>query len=140
MPNEVTQQKILEILQNNKTIAVVGLSDKPDRASYRVAQYMKNHGYRIIPVNPQLETCLGETAYPDLLCIPEKVDIVNVFRRSEDVPPIIDDALKIMPNAVWLQLDIINQDAAEMCECAGISIIMDKCIKIEHARLLREDI
>jgi len=139
MQNEVSKQKILELLQKNKTIAVVGLSDNPDRASYRVAQYLKNHGYRIIPVNPQLKTCLGETAYPDLLSIPDKVDIVNVFRRSEDVPPIIDDALKIKPNAVWLQLDIINHEAAAMCECAGISIIMDKCIKIEHARLSRED-
>jgi predicted CoA-binding protein len=139
MNNNVTEQQILEILQNNHNIAVVGLSDKPDRASYRVAEYMQDHGYRIIPVNPQLKTVLGETAYPDLLSIPDKVDIVNLFRRSDDVPPIVDEALQLKPYAVWLQLGIINQEAAEKCRAAGVSIIMDKCIKIEHCRFFPEE-
>ncbi len=133
------EQQVKEILEQNSTIAVVGLSDNPTRASYRVAQYMKEHGYRIIPVNPRLKTVLGETSYPDLLSIPDNVDIVNVFRRSEDVPPIVDDALKIKPNAVWLQLDIINQEAAAKCREAGVGIIMDKCIKVEHCRFFPEE-
>ncbi len=139
MNNDDTERQIREILKINYTIAVVGLSDKAYRDSYRVAEYMRDQGYRIIPVNPQLKTVLGETAYPDLLSIPGKVDIVNVFRRSEEVPSIVDEALKIKPNAVWLQLGIISNVAAEKCRAAGISIIMDKCIKVEHCRLLPEE-
>ena len=140
MHRDVNEQLIQKILEHSKTIAVVGLSNNPARPSYRVAQYMQEHGYRIIPVNPRLKTVLGETAYPDLLSIPYNVDIVNVFRRSEDVPPIIDDALKLKPNTIWLQLGIINQEAAEKCRDAGNCIVMDKCIKIEHCRFFPEEV
>jgi len=136
MNNNVTEKQIREILQQNHTIAIVGLSDKAHRDSYMVAEYMRDKGYRIIPVNPRLKTVLGETAYPDLLSVPGKVDIVNVFRRSEEVPLIVNEALKIKPNAIWLQLGITSNAAAEKCIAAGISIIMDKCIKVEHCRLL----
>ncbi len=132
MNDDVTEQ---QIIQQNHTIAIVGLSDKMHRDSYRVAKYMQDHGYRIIPVNPQLKIVLGETAYPDLLSIPDKVDIVNIFRRSEQVPLIVNEAIKIKPNVVWLQLGIINYEAAEKCRAAGISMIMNKCIKMEHYRL-----
>lgn len=137
--NNVTEEQIREIMDRSSVIAVVGLSDKPNRDSYRVAQYMQDHGYRIIPVNPQLNKVLGETAYPDLLSIPGKVDIVNVFRRSEDVPPIVDEALQLKPNAIWLQLGIVNDEAAEKCRGAEVGIIMNKCIKIEHCRLFPEE-
>lgn len=137
---QISEQQIKEILLQSHTIAVVGLSDKSHRDSYRVAQYMQDKGYRIIPVNPRLKTVLGQTAYPDLLSIPDKVDIVNIFRRSEQVPPIVEEALKINPTAVWLQLGIFNDEAAEKCMEAGVAIIMDKCIKVEHARLLAREV
>lgn len=137
---QISDQQIKEILQQSHTIAVVGLSDKSHRDSYRVAQYMQDKGYRIIPVNPRLKTVLGETAYPDLSAIPDKVDIVNIFRRSEQVLPVVEEALKIKPTAVWLQLGIVNNEAAEKCMDAGVAIIMDKCIKVEHARLLAGEV
>jgi len=127
---------IRQLLQQVRTIAVVGLSNKTHRDSYRVAQYMQEHGYRIIPVNPRIETILGEKSYPDLLSIPEPVDIINVFRRSELVPPVVRDALHLNPQAIWLQLGIINEEAADIANNAGVAIIMDKCIKVEHDRLL----
>jgi len=129
-------EHIRQLLQQVKTIAVVGLSDKTHRDSYRVAKYMQEHGYRIIPVNPRLKTILGEKSYPDLLSIPEPVDIINVFRRSELVLPVVNDAVHLNPKAIWLQLGIMNEDAADMANNAGVIIIMDKCIKVEHARLL----
>ncbi|AGL01860.1 CoA-binding protein [Desulfoscipio gibsoniae] len=136
MYNIATDQQVREILQNSRTIAVVGLSHKTHRDSYQVAQYMQARGYRIIPVNPRIKTVLGETAYPDLLSVPEKVDIVNIFRRSDQVPPIVDEALKINSGAVWMQLGIINDEAAEKCSANGVPVIMNKCIKVEHAKLL----
>ena len=124
-----------QILQPGRTIAVVGLSDKTHRDSYQVARYMQEQGYHIIPVNPRAKEVLGEASYPDLLSIPAKVDIVNVFRRSEQVPPVMEEALMIAPGAVWLQLGIVSDKAAEMACHAGIAFVMDKCIKVEHARL-----
>lgn len=131
-----TDENIHQLLQQARTIAVVGLSDKTHRDSYRVAKYMQDHGYRIIPVNPRLKTILGEISYPDLLSIPEPVDIINVFRRSELVPPVVRDAMHLNPKAIWLQLGIINEEAADIADSTAVSIIMDKCIKVEHARLL----
>jgi hypothetical protein len=127
--------KIKQILEQGRTIAVVGLSDKVHRDSYRVARYMQEKGYRIIPVNPRAKTILNETAYTNILAVTEKIDIVNIFRRSDQVLPIVEDALKINPGAIWLQLGIVNYEAARLCGEAGVDFIMDKCIKVEHARL-----
>ena len=123
---------IQSILKNAKTIAVVGLSDKPHRDSYKVAAYMQQHGFRIIPVNPNLVEVLGETAYPDLLSIPCAVDIVNLFQNSTKVPPFVDDAIAIKAKAVWMQLGIVHQQASKKAQENGLDVVMDKCLKIEH--------
>lgn len=120
------------LLRTAKTIAVVGLSSKPDRASYQVAAYLQRHGYRIIPVNPKEATVLGETGYASLLDVPVPVDIVNVFRAAKDVPPVIDDAIAIGAHAVWLQLEITHPEAEAKARAAGLQVVSDKCIKIEH--------
>jgi len=112
-------------LRNTKTIAVVGLSDNPDRDSYRVSRYMQNHGYRIIPVNPTIEETLGERSYPDLKSIPEPIDMVNLFRRSELVPPVVDEAIEVGVKYIWMQDGVINPESAAKAEAAGILVIMD---------------
>ena len=129
-------QLLTEILQACKTIAVVGLSANVARASYVVAKYMQGHGYRIIPVNPNYDSILGEKCYPDLHMIPDPVDMVNVFQRSERVMPFVEQAIHINARVVWMQLGIINRDAARLARVAGLEAIMDRCLKIEHARLL----
>lgn len=132
----MSQPDLRTLLQTARRIAVVGLSDKPDRPSYGVAQYLQRHGYTIIPVNPALQSVLGEQAYPDLASIPEPVDIVNIFRRPADVGPVVDAAIATGAPAVWLQLGIVNEAAAQRAREAGLTVVMDRCIKIEHARLL----
>lgn len=127
--------KIKRILRENKTIAVVGLSAKWNRPSHFAAKYMKDHGYKIIPVNPAYDEVLGEKCYPSLLDIPEAVDIVDIFRRSEDVPPIVEDAIKIGAKVVWMQLSVVNEEAAAKAREAGLEVVMDRCVKIEHGRL-----
>jgi len=129
-------QEIKDLLTRSKTIAVVGLSDKPERDSYRVAQYMQEKGYRIIPVNPRVKKVLGEKAYPDLASVPGPVDIVNVFRRSEEAPGVVKEALALRPAAVWLQLGVISEEAAALARDRGVPLVMDRCLKIEHGRLL----
>jgi predicted CoA-binding protein len=129
------RERIKEILQNTKTIAVVGLSDNPERTSYMVSQAMQQKGYRIIPVNPNAEQILGEKCYSSLLEIDEPVDIVNVFRRSEFVQPIAEDAVKIKAKVLWLQLGIINEEAAQYAKEHGLEVIMDRCIKVEDSIL-----
>lgn len=126
---------ILEMLRNGKTIAVVGLSAKRIRPSHGVSAYMQQHGYRIIPVNPEETEVLGEKAYPSLREIPEKVDIVNVFRRPEAVPAIVDDAIAIGAPYLWLQEDVIHEDAARKALDAGMKVVMDRCLFKEHRRL-----
>jgi uncharacterized protein len=128
---------IKELLDNATTIAVVGLSDNPDRTSYRVSRYMQEHGFKIIPVNPTITEALGEKAYPSLRDIPEKVDIVNVFRRSADVPPVAEDAIAIRARGLWMQEGIVNEEAARKAESAGLKVVMDCCIMVEHARLVQ---
>ncbi len=114
-----------EQLQNSKTIAVVGLSGDPDRISYRVTRYMQEQGYRIIPVNPMIEEVLGEKSYPDLKSVPEPIDMVNIFRRSELVAPVVDQAIEIGVKYIWMQDGVINPDSAAKAEAAGIPVIMD---------------
>jgi uncharacterized protein len=123
---------IADLLKNSKTIAVVGLSSNPMRPSHGVSAYMQTHGYRIIPVNPLIHECLGEKAYPALLDVPAKVDIVNIFRRSEFVEEVVDQAIQLKVPAVWMQEDVIHERAAEKARKAGIFVIMDRCILVEH--------
>ena len=123
------------ILEQTKVLAVVGLSRRESRPGYYVPAYMHAAGYRIIPVNPYLEEALGEKAYPDLLSIPEPVDMVVIFRRSEDVPPVVDDAIEIGAKVVWMQLGIVNEEAAAKARAAGLQVVMNSCIKIDHQRL-----
>jgi hypothetical protein len=126
--------QIRKILADTKTIAVVGLSKDPQRPSYFVASYLKYEGYRIIPVNPTADEILGERCYPDLPSIPEPVDLVNVFRPPAACPEIAQGAIAIHAKALWLQLRIVNLTAAQLAEAAGLTVIMDRCIKIEHGR------
>ena len=114
-----------EQLQNSKTIAVVGLSGNPDRISFRVTRYMQEQGYRIIPVNPMIEEVLGEKSYPDLKSVPESIDMVNIFRRSELVAPVVGQAIEIGVKYIWMQDGVINPESAAKAEAAGIPVIMD---------------
>ncbi len=114
-----------EILQNSKTIAVVGLSDNPARDSHRVSSYLQSQGYRIVPVNPTIEEALGEKSYPDLTSVPEPIDLVDIFRRSELVPPVVDEAIEIGVKYIWMQDGVINPDAAAKAEAAGIPVVMN---------------
>jgi predicted CoA-binding protein len=126
--------EIGELLKRTKTIAVVGLSDSPLRPSYGVSAYMQSHGYKIIPVNPSIKGALGEKAVASLGEIEEKIDIVDVFRRSEYVPELVDEAIRLKMPAIWLQEDVIHAEAAEKARKAGIFVVMDKCILKEHRR------
>src|ERR1700733_593096 len=123
---------ITDLLKNSKTIAVVGLSTNPMRPSHGVSAYMQSHGYRIIPVNPLIRECLGEKAYPGLLDVPQKIDVVNIFRRPEFVEEIVDQAIQMKVLAVWMQEDVIHERAAEKGRKAGIFVIMDRCILADH--------
>jgi uncharacterized protein len=126
--------EIGELLKRTKTIAVVGLSDSPLRPSYGVSAYMQSHGYRIIPVNPSIKGALGEKAVASLAEIEEKIDMVDVFRRPEYVPELVDEAIRLKVPAIWLQEDVIHETAAEKARKAGIFVVMDKCILKEHRR------
>ena len=128
---------IRHLLASAKTIAVVGLSPNPLRASYGVSAYMQERGYKIIPVNPNIREALGEEAYPSLLEVPDKIDIVNVFRRPEFVEEIVDHAIRRKIPAVWMQEGVINHAAAEKAEEAGIFVVMDRCILQEHRARFR---
>ena len=130
--------EIRKILQESRTVAVVGLSPNPERDSHEVARYLQEAGYRIPPVNPKADEILGERAYPDLASIPEEidVDVVDIFRQSEHVGPIVEEAIKAGAKTVWMQLGVINEDAAKKAEGAGLNVVMDLCMLREHKRLL----
>ena len=129
-------EQITELLKKAKNIAVVGLSSSPIRPSYGVSAYMQTQGYRIIPINPEIKGALGEKAYASLSESPEKIDIVNIFRRSEYVPAVVDQAIRLKPTAIWMQEGVRNEAAAEKARKAGILVIQDRCILKEHrARL-----
>ncbi|MGC2387977.1 MAG: CoA-binding protein [Candidatus Acidiferrum sp.] len=129
---------ILEILKKYKTIAVVGLSSNPARPSYEVTEYMQRAGYRIIPVNPNEQEVLGEKSYACLEDVPEKIEIVDVFRRAEDVTPVVESAIKVGAKVLWMQLGIENAQAAERARAAGLTVVEDACILVEHRRRARE--
>lgn len=123
------------VLKECRTIAVVGLSADWNRPSYFAAKYMQQRGYRIIPVNPKYPEILGEKCYPDLKSIPEKVDMVDVFRKPQDCAPIAREAVAIGAKVLWLQLGVVNEEARQIAEAAGLTVIEDRCVKIEYARL-----
>lgn len=129
---------ILDILKTCKTIAVVGISSNPAQPSNEVSAYMQAAGYRIIPVNPNETQVLGERCYPRLEDVPEKIDMVNIFRRSEDVPPVVDGAIRVNAKVIWMQLGIANAEAAEKARAAGLGVVQDACILVEHRQRRRE--
>jgi predicted CoA-binding protein len=138
-----SDQVVIEQLLGMHTIAVVGLSKDPTRPSHDVAKYLQSRGYRIIPINPTVDEVLGEKSYPSLISLPEnlkrEVEVVDIFRRSEDVPPIVEEAIKLHqsyqhPKAIWMQLGIVNEASAKRAKEAGLQVVMDRCMKIEHGR------
>jgi predicted CoA-binding protein len=132
-------QEIKEVLRSSKTVAVIGMSPKEDRPSYGVASYLKSKGYRIIPVRPDGDKILGEKVYHSLTEIPREIeiDVVDIFRKSEDVPPVVEEAIHRGAKVVWMQEGIINQEACTKAEKAGLKVVMDRCTKKEHQRLLK---
>jgi len=136
MIEDLTQlSEMRDILQNASTIAIVGLSPKKERPSNMVAEYLVNAGITIIPVNPGHDTLMGFRCYPDLISIPHNIDIVDIFRKPEDVLPIIEQAIKIGASTIWMQQGIVNHEAAEVARKNNLNVIMDRCIKVDHASL-----
>ncbi|NIO72257.1 MAG: CoA-binding protein [Anaerolineae bacterium] len=130
----MTEADIKSILEESKTVAVVGLSPREERDSHRVAKYLQSQGYRIIPVNPNADEVLGERSYPDLASVPEPIDVVDVFRRSEAVPEIVEEAIKVGARTVWMQMGVIHEEAAARAREAGLQVVMDRCMMVEHRR------
>src|SRR5829696_5564405 len=129
-------QMMKEILLSAKTIASVGLSSNTEKESYWIVSYLKDQGYHVIPVNPTADEILGEKAYPDLTSVPEKIDVVQVFRKPEDVPPVVDDAIRAGAKVVWMQEGIVNEEAAQKARDAGLQVVMDACMRAAHRRLV----
>jgi predicted CoA-binding protein len=127
--------RAVELMRDAKTIAVVGVSSNPDKPSNEVAQYLLENGFKVYMVNPMETVVLGHTAYPSVRDLPEPVDIVDIFRRPPDVPPVVDDAIAAGAKAVWMQLEIVHEEAAAKARAAGLEVVMDKCTKIEHRKL-----
>ncbi len=131
-------QAMKDILLSTKTIASVGLSSNTEKESYWIASYLKEQGYHVIPVNPTATEIFGEKAYPDLESVPEKIDVVQVFRKPEDVPPVVEDAIKVGAKVVWMQEGIVNEEAAQKAREAGLQVVMDACMRATHRRLIGE--
>lgn len=132
-PDDAT---LKELLRSVRTIAVVGLSTDPSKDSRKVASYLKDKGYKIVPVNPSADEIMGEKSYPDLASIPEPVDVVDVFMRSDRVPEVAEQAIKIKAKALWLQLGITNEEASGKARDAGLTVVQDACMLVEHSRLI----
>jgi predicted CoA-binding protein len=128
-------ETIRRLLMNTKTIAVVGLSSKEQRAGYYVPAYLQGAGYRILPVNPNIDQALGEKAYPHLSSIGEPVDLVQIFRRAEEIPAIVDEAIQSGAKGIWMQLGLIHEEAAKRARVAGLEVVMDACMMVEHQQL-----
>ena len=131
-----SDKEMKEILLTTKTIASVGLSGNPQKESYGIVAYLKEQGYTIIPVNPTATEILGEKSYPDLESVPVKIDVVQVFRKPEDVPPVVEDAIKVGAKVVWMQEGIVNEEAAKRAREAGLQVVMDACMRATHRRLI----
>ncbi len=136
-PADGDSDDVERALASGRTVAVVGLSGDPARPSHDVASYLQRKGFRIIPVNPNLENVLGERSYPDLLSVPARVDIVDVFRRSEFVSEVVDQAIRVGAKAIWMQLGVVDANAAERARRAGLIVVRNRCLKVEHARIAR---
>ena len=132
------EQAVRELLETTNTIASVGLSSNPEKDSHWVVKYLKEKGYKIIPVNPTASEILGEKSYASLSDIPDKVDVVQIFRKSEDVPPVVEEAIKIGARAVWMQEGIVHEAAAKKAREAGLQVVMDACMRVTHRRLIGE--
>jgi predicted CoA-binding protein len=132
----VSDHDLREILLSAKTIASVGLSSNQNKESYWIASYLKEQGYKVIPVNPTADEILGEKSYPDLASVPDEIDVVQVFRRPEDVPPVVDDAIQAGAKVVWMQEGIAHEEAAEKARQAGLQVVMDACMRSTHRRLI----
>ena len=132
----MNDEELKRILTSTRTIATVGLSSNPAKDSYSVAAYLKRQAYHMIPVNPTATEILGEKVYPDLLAIPEKVDVVQIFRPSSDVPTIVEQAIQIGAKVVWMQVGIAHPEAARMAEKAGLQVVMNLCMRVTHIRLI----
>jgi uncharacterized protein len=133
-----SDQMMKDILLSAKTVASVGLSSNPGKESFWIVKYLKDQGYHIFPVNPTADEILDEKAYPDLESIPEKIDVVQIFRKPEDVPPIVDSAIKVGAKVVWMQEGIVNEEAAQKAREAGLQVVMDACMRATHRRLIGE--
>lgn len=131
-------QVISSILKNYRVVAVVGLSSDPARPSYQVAAYLQQHGYRIIPVNPGCQEILGEKCYPTLKDIPFPVEVVDIFRKVEAIPAIVEEAIQVGAKAVWMQLGLVEPESAKKARQAGLEVVMDHCLKVEHTRLFKD--
>ncbi len=136
MPLLIHDNDLRDLLQNAQVIAVVGHSDNPARTSYQIAAYLRRAGYRVIPVNPTVSEIDGDKSYPTLADIPERVDIVNVFRRAEHLAGVVEEAVAIRAGAAWGQLEVASEEAALIAETTGLPLVMDRCIKVEHRRLI----
>jgi len=134
-PTDLDEKLVAEILRSANTVAVVGISNKEHRDSHKVAKYLKDHGYKIIPVNPKFQEVLGEPCYPDLKSVPEHIDVVDIFRSVDAIPDIVDEAISVGADSVWMQLGLTHDEAAEKARKAGLSVVMNRCTKIEHSRL-----
>ena len=134
MPIE-SDNELREILKSTRTVASVGVSSNPDKPSYGIFQYLMEAGYRMIPVNPTTPQILGRQTYPDVPSIPEKIDVVQVFRKPEDVPPVVEQAIKAGAKVVWMQEGVVNEEAAARAEKAGLKVVMDRCMRETHRRL-----
>ena len=132
----VSDHDLREILLSAKTIASVGVSSNQNKESYWIASYLKEQGYKVIPVNPTADEILGEKSYPDLASVPEKIDVVQVFRRPEDVPPVVDDAIQAGAKVVWMQEGIAHEESAQKARQAGLHVVMDACMRSTHRRLI----
>lgn len=132
------KDEIRKILTENNTVASVGMSSDTEKPSHQVPQYLRAHGYHIIPVNPRAQEIAGLKVYPDLLSIPEKVDVVQIFLRSENVPPVVEQAIQIGAKVVWMQEGIVNEAAAERARAAGLTVVQDMCMRVMHRLLIGE--
>ena len=130
--------QLKRIMESTRTIASVGLSSNPDKPSYWVVAYLQSQGYRIIPINPGASEILGERAYPDLLSIPDAIDVVQLFRSAEDVPPFVEQAIQVGAKVVWMQEGIVKEAAAQRARRAGLQVVMDHCMRAQHRRLIGE--
>ncbi len=138
MSNDAVEtQVIADIIKNYRVVAVVGLSSDPARPSYQVAEYLQAHGYRIIPVNPGCQEILGEKCYSSLKEIPFPVEVVDIFRKVAAIPAIVEEAIQIGAKAVWMQLELVEPESAQKAREAGLQVVMDRCLKVEHARMFR---